>query len=210
MTVVSDGAKVDCAPHQGCWESGHWMHADWSLGVWWLQPDRLHSFACNMVSVKFTAEQQELETHHASLSCELIMQALEKKKKTVKSGTKCVLNPFTGRGGQRCAPVGLVRFTLWSRWPKCWGCSTNKSIIYILCVSIHWNLQAPHKSKQNEFFFAQELDFIAFINTSQTGAMLRVSHRKRYVCVMLLLTLLTVSPISTDEGMRLSEYAIPL
>lgn len=209
MTVVGDGAKVDCAPHQGCWESGHWMHADWSLGVWWLQPDRLQSFACNMVSVKFTAEQQELETHHASLSC----KRRRKKKKTVKSGTKCVLNPFAGRGGQRCAPVGLVRFTLWSRWPKCWGCSTNKSIIYILYVSIHWNLQAPHKSKQNEFFFvAQDLDFIAFINTSQTGAKGQPSQEVfTDVCVMLLLTLLTVSPISTDdEGMRLSEYAIPL
>lgn len=149
MTVVSDAAKVDCAPHQECWESGHRMHADWSLGVWWLQPDRLQGFACNMVSVKFTAEQQELETRHASLSCELIMQASKKKKKGEEWNKVCP-KPLCGqRGAEMCVqPVGLVRFTLWSRWPKCGGCGTNKSIIYVsIYVSIHWNLQAHTQDK---------------------------------------------------------------
>lgn len=55
-----------------------------------------------------------------------IMRASEK---TVKGGPKCVLNPSQQRGAETCVrPVGLVRYTLGSRWPKCWGYFTNKSI----------------------------------------------------------------------------------
>lgn len=49
--------------------------------------------------------------------------------------TKVCPKPVGAEGGrvgaEMCVwPVGLVRFTLWSRWPNCWGYFTNKSIIW--------------------------------------------------------------------------------
>lgn len=64
MPVVDDVGKVVVSvscPKPRVLGTVKWLHADWSLGVWRLHPDRLQSFACNMVSVKLTAEQQELE-----------------------------------------------------------------------------------------------------------------------------------------------------
>ncbi len=55
---------------------------------------------CNMVSVKFTAEQQELETLHASVSCE--------RPKNSEGWTKVCPKPLVAEGGKDvCSAGGL-------------------------------------------------------------------------------------------------------
>ena len=81
------------------------------------------SFAGNMVSVKFTAEQHEgiMWAHRVSIPL------IKKKKKKKRHISKCLLKLLESRGeGAWVASLG--RFTLWSRWSKHWDHGTNKNI----------------------------------------------------------------------------------
>lgn len=105
-----------------CWNCdvlpAHASPPVWIQAGVWASADK--SFAGNMVSVKFAAEQHE----GIMWWCQHLIY-IYKKKKTRQSE---VSKPLGGQRGGGAWVVVLGRFTLWSRWSELWDQGTNKTI----------------------------------------------------------------------------------
>lgn len=98
MTIANDDNKVVesvSRPTPRVLGQLTWLQANWCLAIAPRQAPKLH--------VQYGVCQFEHEMSRASVQ------------KAVKAGAKCALNPLVAEGG--VWQMGLVRFTLRSRWP---------------------------------------------------------------------------------------------